>query len=463
MSKKFVALAVVVMLLFVGLFQISGVVRDRQDHRAQAVRSVAASVAGAQTLVGPLIHSACVEEADTVGKYSVPQRREFMHVALPTELVVNGVAQLVPRGRGLHTTQVFTLNARISAEWTDLNALKPKREYPGSRMNCGPAVLMLAVSDARGIRQASVKLGADASAAALPLKAGTFHPTYPRGVHALLPSSVDWSAPLSAQIDLELAGTEQLSLVPLGANTQVALKSNWPHPSFGGAFLPASHGMSDKGFEASWRVSALASGAQGSVLKQRPPCARSEAEAADCTDTLSVAFIDPGNSYALSDRATKYGLLFVVLTFLAVGMFEVLQSLRVHPVQYFLVGAALCVFFLLLVSLSEHWEFAHAYLAAASGCVMLLTFYGSFILGGWLRGLPFGLGIALLYGLLYTLLQMEQKALVVGSVALFGVLALVMAATRKVDWYSKLQTQPASEPAPAPESQETVVGDWEKA
>ena len=122
-----------------------------------------------------------------------------------------------------------------------------------------------------------------------------------------------------------------------------------------------------------------------------------------------------GNTYALSDRASKYGLLFVGLTFLAVGMFELMKSLRVHPIQYALVGAAMTLFFLMLVSLSEHMAFGSAYAVAAASCVELLTYYAAAMLGGWLRGIPFGLGIAALYGMLFVLLQMEQAALVVGA------------------------------------------------
>ena len=188
-----------------------------------------------------------------------------------------------------------------------------------------------------------------------------------------------------------------------------------------------------------------------------------------------MAFVDPVNPYTLADRATKYGLLFIALTFVAVGLFELMgngphapplrgslppegaafsswggpatKRLRVHPVQYLLVGAALCSFFLLLVSLSEHLPFGWSYLAAATACVLLLGYYASHMLGGLTRGLPLGLGIALLYGLLYVLLQLEQTALAVGSVALFLVLTAVMVLTRKVNWYGLTPAQRSTPPA----------------
>jgi inner membrane protein len=137
----------------------------------------------------------------------------------------------------------------------------------------------------------------------------------------------------------------------------------------------------------------------------------------------------------MSDRAIKYGLMFIALTFVTVGLTELLTGRRVHPVQYLLVGLALSLFFLLLLSLSEHLPFLVAYLIAAGAAAAVLTQYAAAMLGGWLRGLAFGGGIALLYGALYVLLSREQTALVIGAVLLFAVLAGVMTLTRKLDWY----------------------------
>ena len=200
-----------------------------------------------------------------------------------------------------------------------------------------------------------------------------------------------------------------------------------------------------------------------SVDRGRAPGRRRDRTAADpaddasaksdkCLDLMSVAFIDPVNPYVLSDRAIKYDLLFIVLTFIAVGLIEVLSGRRVHPVQYLLVGLALSLFFLLLLSLSEHLPFEAAYAAAASACAVLLGVYAAAMLGRWLSGVLFGLGIGLLYGLLYVLLQLEQNALVIGSVMLFAALATVMMLTRRIDWYALFARlrMPAREAAETP-------------
>jgi inner membrane protein len=438
---KLGGLVLVLILLLMGLGQITDLVNERQGQRSLAIQSVGKSLAGSQTLLGPLLQMACTEEwSVTVDKKTTTERREFKRYAVPTGLNVSGTNQLESRSRGLHATQVFTLKSHLSAQWQNLESLKGGAEHANSQVKCEPATMLLAVSDARGIRLANVKI----NGAAQTVQSDTLNPTYQRGIHVRLAENTDFSAPLDAQIDLELLGTERFSIVPLGNATQINLTSNWPHPSFDGQFLPSERKITDKGFEASWRVSSLASTAQQDVMKQKPLCAN--VESTGCVETIGVAFIDPINTYSLSNRATKYGLLFIALTFVAVGLFEFMKSLRVHPIQYFLVGAAISIFFLLLVSLSEHFVFATAYAIASSACALLLAYYASHMLGSWKRGLPFGFGIAMLYGLLYVLLQLEQTALVVGAVALFIVLAAVMALTRKVDWYAKLKQSGASEP-----------------
>lgn len=328
-----------VLLLIAALVQITNIVQDRARYRYAAVQNMAQSLAGAQTLTGPLIHRACTEEWEVRGsdKQLRTERRDFVLAAAPALLALKGNTQLEPRAGGLHATQVFTLKANVTAQWADLSALKPVATHGSSRMSCGQPLLMLAVSDARGVRHAVAKVGEQT----LALKPGTFFGTLPRGVHAALSPSVLGDLPVQADFELELVGTESLSVVPMGGDTQVHFTSNWPHPSFGGQFLPVERKVTDKGFEASWRVSALASTAQQDV-KQSPVDEKSKPAAAcavaadalssgDCIEAFGVTFVDPSDTYALSDKATKYGMLFIGLRFLAVGLFESMKSLRVHP------------------------------------------------------------------------------------------------------------------------------------
>ena len=195
--------------------------------------------------------------------------------------------------------------------------------------------------------------------------------------------------------------------------------------------------VDDTGFQALWSISSLATSAPRQLVQGASPCMLDAPEQAmtvapgkpsNCVETFGVQFFDPVSPYVLSDRATKYGLLFIALTFVGVGLVEVLRQLRVHPIQYLLVGGGIAVFFLLLVSLTEHLPFGVSYAVASAACTLLLGFYGSFVLRGVKAGAAFGAGIAALYGALYVLLLQEQAALVVGSIGIFLTLAAIMAA-----------------------------------
>jgi inner membrane protein len=304
--------------------------------------------------------------------------------------------------------------------WTSLDVLNPRAEHNQSTLRCDDVVLFAAVGDARGLRGVTLRT----PTMPLDVLPGTPRDKLAKGFQATVPTNLWSDGTLSAELRFEMVGTRLLSFAPVAEQTQVSLRSDWPHPSFQGRFLPNEREISDSGFNASWRISSLATSAPRDV----------RADTAQ-VEHFWVEFIDPVNAYLLADRATKYGVLFIGLTFLGVALTEVMRRARVHPVQYLLVGSALAIFFLLLVSLSEHMAFAWAYAGAAAACTGLLAFYGTHVLGGARAGLGFGAAVATLYGVLYVLLQQEQTALVLGSCLLFLALSAVMVLTRRVDWY----------------------------
>ena len=444
-----------VMLLFV-LVRIEGLVRERKGRGEEAVRGVEHSHAAAQAVVGPVLERTCTEEWDTTvgtGKDRVvtTSKRDFTLLQVPSRLAVDSRTKADPLWRGLFKVNAWVGHFTIAADFASLAPLQPQREHDDGRLKCGAPVLLVALSDVRGVRAATVA----ADGQALAVEPGTTSAAYASGLHATLASArVDGDAaaqPLSVHLELDLIGTSQLAWVPAAGSTRWTLNSDWPHPSFGGQFSPEQRDVRTDGFGATWNLSALATTAPADVAKGMALCepvgisVEAAADSQDgsaksdkCLDLMAVGFIDPVNPYVLSDRAVKYDLLFIVLTFIAVGLVEVLSGRRVHPVQYLLVGLALALFFLLLLSLSEHMVFERAYIAAASACAVLLGVYATSMLGRKVSGLLFGLGIALLYGLLYALLQMEQNALVIGSVMLFAALATVMLLTRRIDWYALL-------------------------
>jgi inner membrane protein len=159
---------------------------------------------------------------------------------------------------------------------------------------------------------------------------------------------------------------------------------------------------------------------------------------------LGVRFVQPVDAYSQSERAVKYGFLFVFLTFVAFFLYEVLRRMAIHPIQYALCGAAVALFFLLLVSLSEHLPFLAAYLVASVACVGLVAFYVGHVLRSAKRGIVFGGLLGILYGFLYVILQSEDYALLLGALLLFVALAIVMIMTRRVDWYRLSEEAPTS-------------------
>jgi inner membrane protein len=189
--------------------------------------------------------------------------------------------------------------------------------------------------------------------------------------------------------------------------------------------------LSADGFAATWRTSHFATNL--AQLHQR--CAHSKQCDAFNSLSLGVSFIQPVDLYQTVERSVKYGFLFILLTFAAFFLFEVLRQLAIHPVQYALVGAALAIFFLLLISLSEHIGFVRAYAIATCACVALIGYYAGHVLKSMRRGLGFTVALTALYGLLYVLLRSEDHALLMGALLVFVCLAAAMVATRRVDWY----------------------------
>ncbi|MEO8835783.1 MAG: cell envelope integrity protein CreD [Caldimonas sp.] len=453
---KTAALAGVLLALTLALQSVSGIVAERQGRLREAERSVAASLAAAQTLLGPVIARDCSESWEAIqgegkDRKTVIERRDFKLSATPTTLDIKGAAAIEPRYRGIFKVNGYVLKARLVAAWSDGSTLVPQAQHAGSRLQCDAPVLYVALGDARGVRSAVAQL----DGVVVPVLAGTLHGAHPRGFHVDVDESfAGGRRALRAEIGLELVGTGELAFAPVAGNSTVTLASDWPHPSFAGRFLPVERQVGEGGFTARWQLNALATTAPQATRAGAPACrlddnAIDAAESADerrrtpCVETFGVSFFDPVSPYVLSDRATKYGLLFIALTFVGVGAVEVLRRLRVHPIQYLLVGSALAVFFLLLVSLSEHVPFAVAYLAAAAACTTLLTFYGSFVLRSGRAGALFGAALGALYAALYALLQLEQTALLLGSMLLFAVLAALMVATRRIDWYELLASMRA--------------------
>lgn len=441
--------------ILVPLLMIRGIIQERQTYRQQAVQAIAQTSAGAQSIAAPVLvvtYTDLVDEAvkndrgETIRtvKQEVPGRWVFF----PQTLDMRG--KIVPQSKflGIHEVRTYELEGKISAQF---KVEIPNDDTPASPRTIGAAYLNYGFADVKGLRGLP-KLRLDGREQKLDRGLGGRDGT---GLHATLVAPAP-GATLNYQtaLDFELEGTEALAIMPLAQRNTIELTSSWRHPQFNGSFTASEKSIDDKGFRALWEVSSLASNAQAQYLagKSLEPAAIGLSSSYGAgqgseVDVVSVSLVDPVNIYSQADRASKYGILFVLLTFVGFFMFELIKQLRIHPIQYGLVGLALAIFFLLLVALSERIAFGQAYLIASAACIGLLGFYVSHVLGSWPRGLGFATMIATLYAALYGLLISEDNAMVMGAGLLFAILATIMVVTRKVDWY-KVGASVAPPPVP---------------
>jgi inner membrane protein len=440
LAFKTVTIGGLTLALLIALTMIRGTVQERQRYRAEAVEEVARSTAGPQSLEGPILFVPFSDRVVTLQidgngvKRPVEQVRKSTWVFFPESQAVRGTMRSLPRMRGLHEVRVFELDTIVRAAF---RVRIPDDDDPTTPRTIGVPQLGVGISDVRGlVGVPSLRVNGSPRT----LLQGQGHGR--SGLHAALPVPDEGTTlTLDTEFRFSLQGTETLAIAPLAERNVIALDSPWPHPQFHGDFLPRTRQIGPDGFRASWEVSSLASNAQSQFR-----AGMNRSDTSDSTDAVSVSLVDPVNVYSQVDRATKYGVLFVLLTFVAFFMFEFLKQLRIHPIQYGLVGLAIAIFFLLLLALSERISFGIAYALAASACVALIGYYVGHVLGGWARGAGFAGLLATLYAALYGLLISEDNAMVLGAGLLFLILSTIMVLTRKVDWYRAASTLPPSLP-----------------
>lgn len=425
---RFLLLSGLTLLFVVPLAIVQLLIGEREARRRSALAEMGAAWGRPQTVVGPLLalsYRSTRTEAD--GKTRTCLRTAFF---LPSALKVDGTLATERRRRGLFEAVLYRAQLSLSGSFAppDLKALGIHPED----VLWEKATLSVGVSDVRGVKDASSLLWAGQP---LSLGPGTTESGVAKpGVSAGVPLSPDASEPTPFTLSLSLAGSESLFVAPAGATTNVHLRSPWPTPGFGGAFLPDSRDVSSAGFTAAWAVSALGRGTSQQW--------RSDGGAADTRreglekSAFGVTLVVPVDGYQQTTRALKYGILFIALTYLAFFLFEVFGGPRTHPLQLLFVGLALALFYLLLLSLSEHTGFGRAYVVAATATVACVGGYAGAILGARSRAAGLAAGLLVLYGTLFVLLSLEDYALLLGSIVLFAILASVMYLTRHVDWFA---------------------------
>jgi inner membrane protein len=437
-SVKAMMIAVLTFLMLWPLFRVESLVTERQQREQQAYETIAAGFGGMQTLGAPIL-SVDTEERSVVVEPETKTRSEVWISAKPLHLapsnvhITNDVA-VESRSKGIYSIPVFVSKIVITGEFNREALTRLFATNPDTRLLPASAMLQLPVSGIKYLRALTrFELAGQALHATSGEIAGFAALSAPLDLR-----DFDRAAAVPFRLEFELAGSNSLQFLPQAADTTVSAKVGWPHPDFDGAFLPISHEFTNQGYSANWHVLDLNRALPGLWRGNGP------ANASLTASAFGVRLLQPSDVYTQNYRAVRYGILFIAITFACFFAWEhLMRGLRLHPMQYLLVGLALATFYLLLLALSEHWGFGISYAAAAAALVMLTTVY---IAGATrIRHAAWGIGAALAasYAALYVILLSEDYALLFGSLLLFTILATLMLATRRVDW-STINGSPAN-------------------
>jgi inner membrane protein len=431
---KLAVIAALVLLLTIPLFLVVSKIYERDNYYKQARDDIARSWTGEQTVLGPLLVIPYTRvydkrEIDRVTNREVTQQMQAHEnlFVLPDTFTASADLKTELRYRGIYEVPVYTGSILLHGRFSNAALIElAKRD---DIVGIGQPFISVSVSDMRGIAETPTLQWDSGSIGFLP---GSRLPFRAGGIHAVL-DGVDVTGPASFRysLSLTLRGMSSFHVVPVGTSSSVSMGSIWPHPRFEGLYLPSRRDVSGEGFAAEWQLTAFAT----NIAQKARDCASGSC-AEFLGEQLGVALVDPVDVYLQAQRASKYGILFIGLTFAAFFLFEVLGRLAIHPVQYTLVGLALTVFYLLLVSLAEQIPFAWAYLIAAGACCGLLGFYISYVLDSIVRGSVFASAIAALYAILYVIIRQEDYAFSMGAILVFAALAVTMFVTRHIDWFA---------------------------
>jgi inner membrane protein len=423
-TGKVLFIGLLILLLLVPLGMIEGLIYERTQHYATARASVANAHGEAQRLGGPIL---VVPFQFTRRVYADPVVVVDELYVLPEDLAITGTIRTEERARGIYDVPVYTAELHIEGTFP---AVTLGAEYDDLEILWSQAQLALPLTDARSVQEPIVLTSGSGAAT---FRSGServtgFGPQLVAQYAELGLGAL--TAPQAFSFDVVVNGTTSIQFLPLGNSTRVSLSSGWPSPSFTGAYSPDDRDVTAEGFSAEWRVLDLGRG-YPSTLRRTEPVPQTVAASAFGADLIT-----PVGVHEASMRAAKYGVLIVGLTFVAYFLFELFAALRLHPLQYLLIGLANCVFYVLLLALAEHIGFAAAYAGSAVAATGLITSYSAAVLRSFMRAAPIGAVLAGLYGYLYVTLRAEDFALLIGAVGSFAALAAFMYVTRRVDWFN---------------------------
>lgn len=435
-ALKVLAIVFLTVAFLLPVFLVYDVIGEREARYRSVVDEIGSSWGGPQRVIGPIlvVPFRVPSEPRSDGTPLPPLERQLM--ILPDRYEVESTAAPETRKRGLFEAVVYTVDLALSGQFLIGDAAS--LAGPQATIDWSSAYLYVGVADPRSIREGASLRWGDRDLPFQPGAPGELGQRFGAGMTLRLPGLSAESAQsaftqtaIPFATTLRLNGSQRLDFLPLGRSTRVTASSNWPDPSFDGAFLPVRSSIGPQGFTAAWELSYFGRG-----YPQAWVGGEGDYLSAVSSSAFGVRFFQPVSAYQQTERSAKYGMLFIVFTFTLFFLFEAVMRLRIHILQYGLVGLSLCLFYLLLLSFAEQVGFAAAYGVGAAAVVAQIVLYCRPVLGTWKRSLVLGALLAILYGALYALMQLEDLALLLGSLGLFLALSGVMYVTRRIDWYA---------------------------
>ena len=435
---KLITICVLILVLLIPTSMVTALINERKSRKQGVINEINYKWGQAQTISGPVISVPYLEHIeDKEGKAKTVTR--YFHV-LPDTVDIKG--QITPeiRYRGIYKAILYNTTLTLDGSFPQVPAADLR--IAPENIDWAGAFISVGITDMRGIKD---RIETTFNGASISMEPGVETvDVIESGVSANIGLD-DTNTSYPFHLALNLNGSRQIHFAPVGKETTVAIQSTWQDPSFGGAFLPVERQVSEEGFSAKWKVL---------HLNRNYPQHWKGGGHKLSHSTFGVELFRSVDIYQKSMRTAKYALMFIVFTFLAFLLSEVMLRLRVHPVQYLLIGLAIIIFYTLLLSISEQTNFGTAYLLSAGAVICLITGYAKAILKKKMVTLMVGGILAILYTYLYIILQLEDYALLMGSIGLFFVLSVIMYLTRKIDWYAPPQenqklnpTLPLSAPA----------------
>lgn len=427
LTFRIVTIVVLILLLLIPVSMIQSLISEREYRQQEAITEVSSKWANEQIITGPVLTIPYktfvrVQQTNGLGDKLV-ESIQYAHF-LPNTLNIESIVTPETRNRGIFKVIVYSSKLHITGDFAEPNF--KDWDIAPEHIMWKDAFVSIGISDLRGIKE-QIELIWNTNKVLFEPGVQT-NDVIEKGLSCKLSDSDMKITASKFSYNVQINGSSKLQFTPIGKTTKVNMLAHWGSPKFDGAFLPDNKQISKDSVTATWQVL--------HVNRSYPQQFKGGVNNSIEESAFGVELKVPVDEYQKSMRSAKYAALFISLTFLIFFFIEVLSAVRIHPIQYIIVGLALCIFYTLLIAISEHISFAWSYLVASLAIIGLIGMYAHFMFKQVKISTIFVLLLSLLYGFIFTIIQSEDYALLMGSIGLFVVLAIVMFLSRKIDWYT---------------------------